>query len=508
MAKSPELVIPLRLDMDKAFNALKKLTEEGKEAGKQTKEGLDEANSAGLAFADTLENLITHQGYSIARDAAAAMAQGYKESAEYIREIAKEYTGLRTLMQEIAALQGKDNTGSFTSDQARAAAGAGLTPEEWVGFQSSFQASAGAFLEGDDAKMNEADAEEYQKRLAAFAKARGVDAGQVAKLGGSILQFSEGDVSVDDAMAQFGRAFKTMEIAPGDLGALLGDTNKVMAQGSSSDEAAQLLHLGTLFNPSGEENSIRRALTGLNRNIMDGAGEDLGGIDNTMSPLQKIETAARALAARRDQGEDLDEMLAEYFPEQMETLAMKGFIDRGVDDKGFERVKGFNVETPDDFAAVAVEDYQKTDAGRFSKAQAELAAERIVQGEKFKEVEQAKLEAEKQLTEEGRFEDMTGPADVARSLWSSVPLIGSGTDVRTQLIQERATANAFKKAQEGGSFTFESGDAPLGQAGQTGWGLNETEFNKNMLKLLESIEKNTAKEARPLAARPPDPKVR
>lgn len=518
MAKSPELVIPLKLDMDKAFAALKKLSEEGKEAGEKTADGLREADSAGASFAATIGDLVTHQGYQIAKDAAAAMAQGYKEAGEYIKEIAKEYTDLRATMQEIAALQGKDNTGSFTGDQAKAAAAAGLKPEEWVGFQSSFQASAGAFLEGDGARMNEADAQEYQQRLAAFAKARGVDAGQVAKLGGSILQFAEGPVSVDDAITQFGRAFKTMEIAPGDLGSLLGDTNKVMAQGASADEASQLLHLGTLFNPGGEENSIRRALTGLNRNIMAGAGEDLGGVDASMSPLQKIETAARALAARRDAGDDLDEMLAEYFPEQMEGLAMKGFINRGVDDRGFERVRGFNAETADDFAATAVEDYQKTDAGRFAGEEAKLAAARILRGEDYKGSEQAKLEAKRQLTEEGAFEQY-GVGDLVRDAVSTVSIgVVPGRD--EQLIQERAIQNTYKRAIDLGVKPSEFGLDDRNQyrvdgetSDQLGQNYSSQGASNKIEEILKAIEKHLAKanegrDNRPLAARPPDPRTR
>lgn len=507
---TPELTIPIVLDYQKALEELKQLRARLGEAGDAGEDGFERARGSARGLGDVLTSLATHQGYQMVKDLASAMSDGFKESAEYVKEVSREFTDLRTSLQEIAALQGRDNSGSFTTDQARAAASAGLKPEEWVKFQSAFQSVAGAYIEGPDARMGDDQAEEFQRRLAQFAKAKGVAAEDVAELGGSILQFADGPIDPDEAMARAGRAFRTLERARTKPSQLMKPMTGVMAMGADADEAAQLLNLAGEIKPGEEEVYVTNPLKALDKLILDGRGEELG-LRDGMSPLEKIRAASEALAARAAGGEDMNAMLSDYAKDMRERRGLEGFVNRGVLAGGFDRVAGYIATTPADYADRASAGYAASDEGRAQQAQADLARNRIERGYRNRDVVQARTIAEAELTREGRFERMDGVDDAARRLWGALPIFGSGVSVKDQLINERATQSAFQQA-----YTKGADVDGVGQLGQTGLGFSQSGFAENFLRLMQMTADNTGRLAaaqekqaqRPLNAAPPDPRTR
>ena len=127
--------------------------------------------------------------------AASAMSTEFKNAVDYITNIAKEFVDLRQAMQQVAALKGTPNTNEFTVKDSEKAFEASLTPQEWRSFQEQFQSYGGAYLEGDQARFvdreingkkvtgDEQD-EQYQRKIAEFAKARGIPAAEIAQFGG------------------------------------------------------------------------------------------------------------------------------------------------------------------------------------------------------------------------------------------------------------------------------------------------------------------------------------
>lgn len=488
----PTLVIPMAFDGAEALKMLEKLRQGGKEAG----DALEDAGAKSKTLGENVRDVISHQGYQMLKDAASTLAEGYKETADYIKTVSTEFINLREILQQVAALKGENNTGDFTVNQARAAQSASLRPEEWVKFQEEFQSYAGAYLEGDQRKMTDAQAEDYQKRLAQFAKARGISPDQAAQLGGGVLQFAEGPINSDEAMNRFGRAFKTLERAPTPVNQLLPAMTKVMAQGADSDAAAQLLALASEFSPGEEETSVTNTLKAINKAILEGKGDELG-VSDGMSPLQKVQAASFKLNQRVGAGENLNAMIADYFPDIRETRGAKGFLNRGVVAGGFERVAGYVNETPADFTSTAIADYEASDQGRYARERARLAAARIERGDQFKEVEQARLEAERQLTQEGRFETY-GLGDVVREMAEKIPGQVSRKD---QLINERAILNTSRRATEAGV------DRPWHD--QLVYGLSNDDANNAILMLIREQNQMMERDGRkPLSAPPAAPVTR
>lgn len=496
MAAKPDLVIPLRLDIAEALRQLQKLEADGKKGGDKLKEGFDEAGTSAKTLGDRIGDVLSHQGYQMLKDAAMLAAQGFKESADYVREISKEYVVLRETLQQVAALTGKQNSGTFTSDQARAAEQAGLKPEEWVKFQENFQSYAGAYLEGDQRKLSDGDAVKYQQRLATFAKARGIPADQVAQLGGGILQFSPGMTTADDAMAALGRQFKTLERAPTPVSQLLPQMTRIMAQGASGEDTSQLLGIMSEAMPGEEGTGVENTLKAIQTAILKGKAGEIG-VTKDMNPLQRIKAAAQNLVDRQDRGEDVDKVMADFFPDLREMRGIKGFMNRGIRARGFERTAGYAAETPDDFTQQASNEYLESDAGRYAREQAGLARAKVERGEQYKELEEAKVRAEKELTAEGRFENVEGP-DLLR--YSTSFYRGSRRD---QMIQERAYYNAQEAAGDLDPDGGKNGTFPF-----------TTEQNMN-LAILDELKKANAMRAAagknvpaPLSAPPARPATR
>jgi hypothetical protein len=505
MTGKPDLTIPLRLDLDNALRSLQKL----KDATDDTGEAMKKPAEAMTDLGDVLAGLATHQGYQALKDVANSLLTSYKETADHIREIAKEFIDLQQALTQVAALQGKSLSDQFTVEQADLAVQAKLKPEEWKNFQEQFQSYGGAYLEGPNRKMSDDDAITFQQYVAEFAKARGINPAEAGQLAGGVLQFAEGPISAAEGVARFGRAFKTLERAATPVSQLLPQMTRLMAQGSSDAEAAQILNLFSEIMP-GEEGTYAMAATkGLRNLMLEGKGDELG-LTKDMTPLEQMKAASRRLLERQAAGEDVNQMLHGYFKRDEEFRAIAGLMSRGGDPSsahsGFARVAGYVRNTPANFVETELDNYEKSDGGRRAAMQAEEAWRRLRSGAEFAGVSDLKQEARNQLLAERRFERVE-PEDIFRGMASW--LIGSKED---QLVRERALQLARQRAAA-------SGVPELDQTGllmKTGIGLDDATVNEEILRLLQAIEANTKDQAEarkkqppaPLSAPPPRPQGR
>jgi hypothetical protein len=386
------------MDPRRAVEALKTVEQAGTKAGDAVARGMKEAQqathgAAGAAkdFGSELAGLAKAQvALAVVRSAANAMSDEYKRSTDYVRELAKNFADLRQALQQVAALKGEKNTNQFTLEEAQKAAASGLTPQEWVKAQEEFQSGAGAYLEGDQARATQQQGEDYQARIAAFAKARGIAPSEAMPLGGGLLQFSEGQQTPEKLMERYGRVFKTLERAPTPVSQLLPQMSRIMSQGFAPEEAAQALAIMSEAMPGEEQTGVENTLKALTEARHKGKGEELG-LQEGMTPMQQIEAASRRLKGRAAKGENLDEMLAEYAPDLRERRGLLGFMNRGVGAKGFERVRGYAAETPADFTAKAIAEYQASDEGQAAQRRANQALAETRRGQKYQDL-QAELE--------------------------------------------------------------------------------------------------------------------
>ncbi len=296
-------------------------------------------------------------------------------------------------------------------------------------------------------------AEEYQQRIAEFAKARGIGAGEAAQLGGGLLQFSEGPQTVEDLEARFGKVFKTLERAPTPVPQLLPQMSRLMAQGASPEEAAELLALQSEANPGEEEVHARQPIKKLNELIIEGKGAELN-IKEGMSPAQMIKAASEKLAedtkadfaVSEEQGNfALNKRLSGLGFTDRELTGMRGFVNRGVRAGGFKRIEEYQKDTPDDFMDEEIKKYEASDAGKQAKRDAEERLAKAQRGAKYEGVLAERQQARTELIEEGEPE-RGGVGRVIRGAagWFS------GQSADEQLESNRALERAREKARNAG----------------------------------------------------------
>ena len=163
---------------------------------------------------------------------------------------------------------------------------------------------------------------------------------------------------------------------------------------------------------------------------------------------------------------------------------------------------GYGKDTPDDYTQGVISEAEKSDAGRYRRSEAIRATARIASGERTKELAELKILAEAKLTEEGRFEDMTGVGDTIRALLPGTP------EIKQQLINERAYEMARKKSGEA------TGESRIGVVGAfQGFGEEQSQMDAMILAELEKAnakhdmanEQRAKGQQKPLSAPPPKP---
>ena len=493
---APDLIIPVRFSHQDAVTGLKAIEQAGQKAGDTTvksmagvQEATHGAGRAARGFENELAGLVKEQiGLMALKNLAGNIADQFRNTARSVMETAKQFQQLRAAMQQVAALTGNQNQTGFTLQQVEQAPAAGLKPEEWRAAQEEFQSRAGAYLEGDQARLDQEEGKDYQQKIAAFAKARGVGQPEAMALGGGLLQFSEGKQNVGDLMARYGRVFKTLERAPTPVSHLLPQMSRVMSQGFSPEEASRALAIMSQTVPGEEETGVENTLKALTDARLKGKGEGLG-LKEGMTPMQQIEAASRRLRDRVAKGENVDELMKEYAPDLRERRGLLGFMNRGVGAGGFERMRGYAAEVPVDFTCQTIAEYQASDVGRQNAVDVELASEQARMGARNEKILRARQIAEVELTRGERFENPL-LLDRAKAM---LPFSG---DVKTQQINRQRRARA--QSQLGEQMGY--GDVIASQS--------QAATDSVMLDLLKRIEENTRKAVpmdRPLSAPPPRP---
>jgi hypothetical protein len=537
---APDLIIPVRMDVDKAIARLQKLADQGKKAGDgvdagatKGKKGLDDMSDGAESAIESLLRLGKAQmGMQLINTVGHAISSEFKRAADYCKNLAMEFSELRQMMQQVAALKGQQNTNEFTISEAKKAAAASLTPQEWKSFQEQFQSYGGAYLEGDQARFvdrKESDekyqervkayakvnmvsdeeaakalpratvtaaeqGEQYQQKIAEFAKARGIPADQIAQLGGALLQFSEGPQTTEDLMSRLGKVYKTLERAPTPVPELLPQMSRVMAQGSSPEEASQMLAIMSEAMPHEEETGVINTIKAITNEVLEGRGAKLGQ-KKGMTRVEQIKAAVQSIRDRVDNGEDLDAIVHEFAPDIRESKGIKGFLTRGLDAKGFERTKGYQDETPVDFVEQTLADYEKSDAGQKAKRNAQDAMTRVVAGERHEDVEAVLQRAKTRVVASGELEEgrLANLGHQALGWWSGVDT--EQQKINTEAIEELKDRGRQEMRRQGKDWR-EVKELDTSAADETfGHGAgSQYQVNQEIRELLRVIAKNTGKD--------------
>src|SRR5262249_18480358 len=183
----------------------------------------------------------------------------------------------------------------------------------WRQFQEQFQSYGGAYIDGEQSRFirQEADAEfskraadyaqknnmtaaqaerplqravvtvtepaaKYQTQSAGFATDRGRHGAESAQLGGALLQFEQGPTTPEEMMAKLGKVYKPLERAPTPVAELMPAMSRVMAQGATAEEAAEMLAVMSEAMPHEEETGVVSTLKAITNETLEGRGEKLG----------------------------------------------------------------------------------------------------------------------------------------------------------------------------------------------------------------------------------------
>ena len=528
--KTLELIIPIRMDAGKATAALTIVGATRKRAGDYDEPGTKKAQrgllGAAQAASDFGQKTVAIQGMQLALaavgGAVGAMTPGFKEAVDYITNIAKEFVDLRQAMQQVAALKGEPNINEFTVKESEKAFAASLKPQEWRSFQEQFQSYGGAYLEGDQArfvdkeingkKVTDAEqGEQYQQKIAEFAKARGIPADEIAQLGGALLQFSDGPQDVETLMSQLGKVYKTLERAPTPLAKLMPAMSRVMAQSASPEEASRMLAIMSEAMPHEEETGVIKTLKAITNETLEGRGAALGQTED-MTPLEKIKAALKSIKDRVDNGEKLDAIVHKIAPDLREAKGIKGFLSRGLEAQGFKRTEGYQEQTPTDFVDQSIADYEKSDTGRHAKAVAERSLAQARAGVSHAELEMLKEQALARMTERRDFEMFKLPEFAVKGAIG----LATGVGVRQQRINTEMLTDVGRRAADAGIETDISPNLAYRRAEIATESAEQDQItiNKRIADLLEKIEANTKKDkdagtqpaaepGKPLTAKPP-----
>lgn len=486
-------MIPLKIDSHQAQAALHALASEGARTGKDVSGGFDDATKGARTLGTAVTDIITHQGYQMLRDAAQAIGRGFQETAEYVRTVSKEFTTLQESLRIIATFKGEKLTDQFTVDEAMRAAEAGLTPQQGKAFQGQFQGFAGQFM-GEGKKFSKAQGEALGQRAAAFMNVRGIEPSQGGAIFGEILQQATGEESTDELMEKFGKAYVMIEQAKGDPGPLLGQIGQVTAQGVDVLTGAKLMRAMAQRDPGDAGTHARAALRGLSSIRTEGKQGELG-ITDDMDVFKQLEAISKKAPA---EGKDQEDFIRKYFKDEREFAGIMAGVNFGVRGGLFaaadKEAGGITGRTD----ISTVDEFRKGGPGARIYEQAGIAAERVKAGAGMSDVMLARLQAERQLTAEHRFEEMPSAREMILGNQPGLP------SIHEQQISERAIQNAFKAA--GRSPTFGESFAVGGSFGIGQAEAQANEIIKNLLHEQTAIMRQEA--AKPLTAPPPKPETR
>lgn len=421
-----DLIIPLRLDSKAALAELQRLASEGRHAGKETEEGLEGASKAGAGLGSALAGIAASQALGYLKEAAGVVASTFKETADHVKSVAKEFTTLQESLRIIATFKGEKLTDQFTVDTAMKAAAAGLTPDQGKNFEKQFQGFSGQFI-GEGKKFSAAQGDELGQRAASFMNVRGIDASQGGAIFGEILQQATGKESTDELMKRFGQAYVVLEQAKGDPGQLLGQMGQVTAQGVDVQTSAKLMRAMAQRDPGEAGTSARATLRGLASLRTEGKTGELG-ITEDMDVFQQLEEIQKRAPEEQKAREDF---IRKYFKDEREFAGVMAGINFGVKGGLFAAADKEAGEITGTTDVSAVDEFKKSGPGARIYQQAQLQAERVASGARGASTQDYRVRAETELEKEGRFDEVA-PTDFLRKI---MPF---GASVKEQLISERA----------------------------------------------------------------------
>jgi hypothetical protein len=523
---APDLIIPIRMEVDKALKALLKISNAGKKAGedvdagaKKGKKGLDDLEDGADSATRSLLNMGRAQmALSMIKAVGTEISKSFKDAADYVRQLADEFATLRKSMAELAELSGKSTTTEFTLEQAKRAQQYGMSIEENRIAQETFKNFAGSQV-GDEvdaagkstgrvakgAKLTEAQGEEFSGRVAQHMKASSQKPERGMNLAGAMLQQAKGPQDVNKLMKDFTEAFAISQKGPVDVKEMIPELQGIMSYGVSGQDAAKMFNIVAPVGRPGEAGiSAESAMKAIQEMKNTNKGLEFG-VKRGMGQMEAVRAFAANIAGRKqkmtsagmtDQQafDELEAMLdaKKIVPDVRQARGLvRGFAGQGMDLGGFTQYDEIHRMVAPDLEKTKRADYLQSEQG---VANAETTAQEVARAERGAKYQRVRAELEKGKTQVIRSGELEEPS-LSRTLRSNIPF--SSVDYQQQLINREALTNVGRRAaaagvkRDVGETEFDPNTASGRQSIAIQSVGDQASVNKRIEELLDKIEKNT-----------------
>lgn len=329
-----------------------------------------------------LGSQVAGSALSLVKTSFDSINRSVQAATSHLRDLIQKGEEARKLDREIAALTGNAPTILYSAQQAREAAQAGVSPDDYRRGQLAFQAQAGQFIgEGEFSKISQEDAANLMQRVASFSASQGIDVADPARLMGTLIGKAPAGTSNADLMGTFGKLFKAIQLAPGETSPLVGQLAELVQEevgngGTFQDvlDAAPLIRAMAERNPGEASTYGRSILRGLREVRSDPQKMKELGITSGMGFMEQVQAVDSASQKYAAGGGDEGEFLSRYFKDIRTFGGVRTAINAGVRGKGFERVYAEMNGVSGDTIDSAIANYLLSEEGMTQRQESSVAA--------------------------------------------------------------------------------------------------------------------------------------
>jgi hypothetical protein len=489
---APDLIVPVRMDVDKAIARLQKLSSQGKQAGDDVAGGVKNAEkslhalgagAAGAASALLKLNL-AQIGMNSLKQLGEKMTGVLSDAADYAKKLAADFVQIQKAMQDVVAITGQKNNDKFVLEEIKKGEAANLTPAEWTDFREKYTAQTSMYVgDTEGSKMSPKESEELESIAAEFAKAKGISTGDIANTIGGMLVQKKGKTTSKEMLKDLDEVYATLEAASADPKQLMSGMTELMAAGFTSKTAAQTL-------AQMPEIASHQEATYVQQTVMDIAEQTrarkLGaaqGVEVGAEPRQQLKGLTTFLRSKMDEGATPQERekilqaeIAKFTTQDIAIRTLSGLARQGP--KAMEEWEKIVDKTPADQISRSIAEDRASNAGKVRAVEAKQTAAKVKTGAEEQPVQLRMAMAEAELEKEKRF---TRPqlAELAND-W-----IPKFMEADCKLREQQINVRALYRAKQ------EVGDEDMTAVGTLSMSNRATD--KALMNLLEKIEENTRK---------------
>lgn len=253
------------------------------------------------------------------------VAQSTNQARDYVEQLVAKMEQARTIVKELANLEGRTPSATYTAEVAERAAATGTDVADYVAGQKAMQANAAQYIGKEGATEAEQaqekklgmltfeDSQRLNKDWATNLSAQGLKQDLGMQLMGTMLSKKKSTDSVEDIERRGRRLIEIAKRSKGETGPMLEQMNEVIAESSGeggdfkeAEDAAIATRIVAERNPKEASAYVRAAVRQLREIESDPKKEELRealGLKKGMDFFQKVESISKKAKEYEDSGQ-------------------------------------------------------------------------------------------------------------------------------------------------------------------------------------------------------------